>query len=293
MKQKITYLLLLLSLSLPSWADYASNVSVRQVNKDIVVSYDLSKKSNVNLLISVDGSSYTLLQAVEGDVGMNVHPGKALSITWHPLVEREKFIANNVRFKVEALGSYEQYILPRWRGNMQQGGNTDTETFVIVDVAYATAPQVSVGLSVGQTYGGYGWYVNARSNFHFKLATDGLKCGEGGYIDDILPFYSGRSQSSLFVANAGFVIDIVEIAGGSLRNRFNTLGLYVGGGYGSRRMLWETVDEQWIEYSPTSYSGFSMNVGVMGSIYGLTIKAGVNTVNFKYLELEAGIGWMF
>ena len=124
----------------------------------------------------------------------------------------------------------------------------------------------------------------------FRLA---MYTKEGGYIDSTLPFYSGKTKSSILVFNAGFVLDIIEVAGKSKDNRFNTFGFYIGGGYGKRQVLWETTDGQWIKYRPTSYSGFSANGGLIGSIYGLTLKLGINSINFKYHELEAGIGWMF
>ena len=35
------------------------------------------------------------------------------------------------------------------------------------------------------------------------------------------------------------------------------------------------------------------NIGLFGGVYGITLSAGVNTINFKYVEVEAGIGFMF
>jgi hypothetical protein len=37
----------------------------------------------------------------------------------------------------------------------------------------------------------------------------------------------------------------------------------------------------------------SASAGIIGSAHGFTLKAGVNTIAFKYMEIEAGIGWMF
>lgn len=293
MKHKIILFLVLL-LPLNVWAEYATNVRVRQRNKDIIVIYDLGKTSNVQLFISTSKKpGFVPLNAVEGAVGNHVKAGDNLEIIWHPLEESEDFIAENVRFKVEALGSYEQYLLPKSRKGRELGGKTNMETFITADFGYGFAPQLSGGLMLGQTYSGCGWFVSARTNFNFQSATDGMVCEGGGYINDVLPFYSGKQQSSLLVANAGVVLDFIEMAGGSKRNRFNTFGMYVGLGYGWRRVLWETVDKQWIEYNPASHKGFSGNAGILFSVYGLTLKAGVNTINFKYLEIEAGIGWMF
>ena len=49
----------------------------------------------------------------------------------------------------------------------------------------------------------------------------------------------------------------------------------------------------WVTYGPTSASGVSASAGIIGSAHGFTLKAGVNTIGFKYMEIEAGIGWMF
>lgn len=278
-----------MTFSLSVTAENASNVHVRQRNKDIVITYDLIKTSNVRVYVaSSKQPTYTQLKAVEGAVGKRVNSGQNLEIIWHPLEEKEKFIADGVQFKVEALGIYEDYASRR-----TNGGKSNMETFITIGIGYSTTPQMSYDLTLGQTYKGLGWYVNARSNFHSGSATNGLSCVEGGYIDGTLPFYSGKTKSSILVFNAGFVLDIIEVARKSKNNRFNTLGFYIGGGYGKRQVLWETTDGQWVKYRPTSYNGFSGNIGLIGSIYGLTLKLGVNSINFKYHDLEAGIGWMF
>ena len=294
MKHKIQYLLFFLALPFSMMAENASNVRTQQRNKDIIITYDLAKTSNVTLWVATGRSnSFRQLFSVDGAVGKHIRKGENLTIVWHPLDEYGKFIEDNVRFKVEALGSYGQYALPKTRGGISMGGRTNMETFILADFAYAFAPQMSGGLMFGQTYSGYGWYVNARTNFSFATATNGLECGKGGYVGDVLPFYSGQQKSSLLVANVGFVMDIVEAAGAHVRNRFNTFGFYIGAGYGNRQMLWETTDGQWVKYTPTSHTGFNTEIGLIGSVYGLTLKAGVSTINFQYMELEAGIGWMF
>jgi hypothetical protein len=36
-----------------------------------------------------------------------------------------------------------------------------------------------------------------------------------------------------------------------------------------------------------------LDAGVIGSIYGFTMSAGVNVIDLKYMEIEVGIGWTF
>ena len=78
------------------------------------------------------------------------------------------------------------------------------------------------------------------------------------------------------------------------KDKDNFLGLYVGAGYGSRERYWLHPDiDSWLKYLPNSYSGISANIGLIGSWHGVTIMAGVNTLAFKYVEVEIGLGYTF
>ena len=260
-------------------AENAINIRVRQEGKSIIVTYDLSQKSVVRLLMASGNSEhYTELKAVSGNVGKAVPAGENRKIVWKPLEENEKFIAQNVRFKVEAQSAYEYYAQ-----------NAKIKTLVMGQVGYSVAPQVNYGVMIGQMYRGVGWYVRGRSNFQFNAPTE-LACDKQGYIDDERPFYTGNTSTTHYAVNAGFMMNVLEKI---TKNKFNTLGFYVGAGYGKRELQWETTDGLWVKYAPTSHNGFSGNIGVFGSIYGVTLNVGLNTINFKYVEVEAGIGYMF
>lgn len=260
-------------------AENAINIRVRQEGKSIIVTYDLSQKSVVRLLMASGNSEhYTELKAVSGNVGKAVPAGENRKIVWKPLEENEKFIAQNVRFKVEAQSAYEYYAQ-----------NAKIKTLVIGQVGYSVAPQLSYGAMIGQMYKGIGWFVSGRSNFQFNTPTE-LACNEEGYIDNERPFYTGNISTTHYIINAGFMMNVLEK---TTKNKFNTLGFYLGGGYGKRELQWETTDGLWVKYVPTSHNGFSGNIGVFGSIYGVTLNVGLNTINFKYVEVEAGIGYMF
>jgi hypothetical protein len=131
--------------------------------------------------------------------------------------------------------------------------------------------------------------VNGQSNFNFNIPSQ-FTCNKLGYVDGERPFYSGNISTTHYAINAGFMINFLEW---SIKNKFNTFGVYIGGGYGKRELYWETADGKWIQYAPTSYSGFSGNVGVFGSLYGVTLNVGLNTIAFDYLEVEMGVGFMF
>jgi hypothetical protein len=276
---KYIILLLILFSVLTSIAENASNIRVRQEGKAIVVTYDLNKSSVVRLLMASGKSNqYTELKAVSGNVGKNVSAGQNRKIVWKPLEEKEAFIAENVRFKVEAMSSYDY-----------RAQNATMKTLVLGQVGYSVAPQLSYGAMIGQMYKGIGWYVSGRSNFQFNTPAE-LACNEQGYIDSERPFYTGNISTTHYIINAGFMMNVLEK---TTKNKFNTLGFYLGGGYGKRELQWETTDGLWVKYAPTSHTGFSGNIGLFGSVYGITLSAGVNTINFKHVEIEAGIGYMF
>ena len=276
-KYFILFLLLVSALCLR--AENASNVRIRQEGKSIIITYDLSRRSLVRVLMSSNNSGYyTELKAVSGNVGKGVPAGNARKIVWHPLEENGELVAQNVRFKVEALSSYEYYTQ-----------NTKTKTLVMGQLGYSVAPQLSYGVMVGQMYKGIGWYANFRSNFNFMAKTN-LECDEKGAINREVPFYTGVKKSSHLVINAGFMMNFLER---SAKNKFNTLGMYVGGGYGKRELQWEMAGGNWVKYGPTSVAGFSGGIGLFGSISGATLSVGMNTISFQYVDVVVGVGFMF
>ena len=279
MIHRIGFLCILLFSALLLHAENASNIRVRQEGKSIIVTYDLSQKSVVRLLMASGSSeSYIELKAVSGDIGKGVYSGKDRQIVWKPLDEHKKFVAKNVRFKVETQSAYEYYTQ-----------NAKIKTLVSGQLGYSVAPQLSYGAMIGQMYKGIGWYVSGRSNFQFNAPAE-LACDKQGYIDGERPFYTSNTSTTHYIINAGFMMDVLEK---TTKNKFNTLGLYVGAGYGKRELQWETTDGLWVKYAPTSHTGFSGNIGVFGCLYGVTLNVGVSTINFKYMEIEAGIGFMF
>ena len=163
------------------------------------------------------------------------------------------------------------------------------KTMIMGQFGYSPTPQLSYGAMLGQTINGLGWYINGRSNYQeFKHARQ--SCDELGMIGNELPFYSGNTHTTHLTIHAGFMMNILEH---QKVKEFNTFGFYIGGGYGRRELLAETTTGEWIKYAPTSHNGFSGNLGLYGSLWGVTLNLGVNTINFKYVDLEVGIGYMF
>lgn len=278
----IVLLLFYLALSLPAYARKVTNVRTYQEGKTVVITYDLDEDAMIDLTI-IYGNGSTLgiyknnksgsnAKGISGDVGY-VKQGKGKRIVWDVLQDSENFICENTRFKVDANSVY-----------------SETKTFVIGEYGFGFTPQHSFGLTIGQIYKFAGWYASIRTNLSAKK-DNGLTCLEGGYVDNYLPFYSGTTKNNHFVMNVGGLWNLLGTFSHSEVIERSMVALYIGVGYGQRYQLWETLDRQWVTYGPTAYKGFSGEFGVIADLKGFTLMAGLNTINFKYVELEAGIGW--
>ena len=171
-------------------------------------------------------------------------------------------------------------------------------TFVLAEGGYAMNPAWSVGLMAGQVYGevtrvmGIGWYLKGRSNFQTTKAIEGAQIKEGGSIFDIYPSYSGNKRFTSWVVNAGAVVNFLNSE--KLKCNRNTIfGLYAGLGYGQYTRYWELADGRWVKYGPTIAKGISFGGGIIGSIKGMTISVGVQTIEARHVEMELGLGWTF
>lgn len=278
-------------------AQTVTNVRVQQEGDKIVITYDLDKDAYIGLdviygdeLVSsvVNFFDYTTetkpkvehlcaiwgkSQDVSGDVG-RMKAGRNKRIVWDVLENSQEFVHEKVTFEVIPYSMYN--------------GN---KSFILAEYGYGFSPQHSAGITFGQCYRStIGWYVSVRTNLSLKQ-DDGLSCGQGGYLEDgALPFYSGNTKNNHIMANVGILFDFLSI-GVWPNYKSNMLALYAGVGYGQRYQLWETTDHQWITYQPTAYKGVSAECGLMASFKGFTLMAGVSTIDFKYMEVEAGIGW--
>ena len=156
-------------------------------------------------------------------------------------------------------------------------------TFILAEAGVALNPEWGIGLMFGQMYSGVGWYVKGRSNWNIPK-----KDQYGGKL-----FNTTKETTSLeWIVDAGMVVDFLMKK--EKKDKDNFLGLYVGAGYGSRERYWLHPDiDSWLKYLPNSYSGISANIGLIGSWHGVTIMAGVNTLAFKYVEVEIGLGYTF
>lgn len=158
-------------------------------------------------------------------------------------------------------------------------------TFILAEAGIALNPEWGVGLMFGQMYNGIGWYAKGRSNFSFQKDVEGVIKDKNALPDCL------RERSSEWIVDVGIVLDFLMKKEKKVKN--NYFGTYLGMGYGARTRYLETIDHQWMKYLPNSYSGVSIDAGLIGGIHGFTLMAGVNTLGFKYMEIEVGLGWTF
>ena len=67
----------------------------------------------------------------------------------------------------------------------------------------------------------------------------------------------------------------------------------MGVGYGQRTLAWETVEGEWVKNIDHSASGLAAEIGAIGNYKNFALSLGVQTINFKYMELSVGIGYIF
>ena len=79
-----------------------TNVDAAQVDKNILITYDLDRTSDISVECSTDGGrTYKPLYRVSGAVGKSVQAGNN-TITWDVLAEQDNLIGDKICFRVNA-----------------------------------------------------------------------------------------------------------------------------------------------------------------------------------------------
>lgn len=239
-------------------SDAIINLSVRgkeygsNVNKDIYVT---GKKENTN---------------VTGDVGY-VMAGYDKVIEWDQAADEE---FSNISYVSEFQIEPKNIFSP-------------AKTILLGTFGYSFKPkQMSYGLFIGATSNKNGWggFAHFRSNFNFGVNTE-FTCDADGRINYFSCFYTGETKTLYYMANAGVLVNMLKD-----RRAKSMFALGLGIGYGQRNVYWQMDSKDWALNEGLTNKGVSAELNLIGSIKGFTVMAGVNTLNFKYFELEVGIG---
>ena len=195
--RRLLYICILVLSAMSMMAEnYASNARAEQVERMMVITYDLSKTANVRLLVSTNMSNeFKEVKKVTGAVGNNVQAGANRQITWNVLEEYDRFVADGVRFKVETYGaegigvfsvssSKKVTFSP---GNLQYHPANKLWRFAENQTDYIGASNSNCS----STYNGwldlFGWSTSAT---HFGVSTS--KDWENGYSGSFVDWGTNR-----------------------------------------------------------------------------------------------------
>ena len=260
-------------LPLAMYSQKITNVHAQQEGQTIAIYYDLQGNANIRMEMTINGQKMPI-NAISGDVGKKVKEGKNRKIIWNVLEDvGMTFNAENVVFTVKATSTWN--------------------TFIIAEGAMSFAPmQGSGGVMIGRV-ARWGYYAKFRSSFMFASENgyfdkDGAHLNGYGNISsyDLQSVLTSTKRNMELVADLGMMFNMS-------RNTKYPVCLYLGGGFGMRKQMWEINNNNWVRYAPTSHIGFSGDFGILASLKGFIIEAGVNTINFQYLEVQFGLGYMF
>lgn len=161
---------------------------------------------------------------------------------------------------------------------------------------YAFALEAPYGITIGGVWNRIGWYVRFKTNFSFADHT--LDCNDKSEIlTESLSMYSTQFDTSRKMKTNSFTG-----TGGVVAGLASWLYLSAGLGYGERGLLCPftltkhdsgSQTQVWCYNIDSSYKGIAAECDLMVRLGHFFVSAGANTINFKYVDLNAGLGYFF
>lgn len=161
-------------------------------------------------------------------------------------------------------------------------------------IGYAFSIEAPYGLTIGGVAKRLGWYARFKTNMSFEDYTNECR-GTNELVDYPVNSsyrFTQEKKVNCFAASAGLVVKCVP-----------WLYTSVGLGYGKRDVLYEyhTWDKNdikientyWAKNIDNSYEGVIAELDFMVQFGKVFVSAGCNTLNFKYVDLNAGLGLFF
>lgn len=163
-------------------------------------------------------------------------------------------------------------------------------------VGYMYSTEMPYGITFGGIKKRLGWYARFKTNMSFKDHTGECNDAGGGQLlnmDTGTPYrFTNNKEVNAYAATVGMLVKCNE-----------WLYASVGLGYGSRNVLYEYVTTDittavdnsvaWAKNIDASNSGVAAEVDVMVKLGPVFVSGGCSTVNFKYIDLNAGVGVFF
>ena len=163
-------------------------------------------------------------------------------------------------------------------------------------IGYQYAIEAPYGLTVGGVGKRLGWYVRFKTNMSFDKHIAECNDQNGGELIDAsaneIYYFTGEKKKNSYSLTAGMVVKCTD-----------WLYTSVGVGYGDRTLLYEynmvnpvTAETQqtgWAKHIDASYKGVAADWDVMFKLGPIYLSTGCSTVNFKYIDFNAGVGVFF
>lgn len=161
-------------------------------------------------------------------------------------------------------------------------------------VGYTYSIEAPYGITVGGVVNRLGWYARFKTNMSFNNY-DGKCRGVGELItfpENASFNFTNAKKVNSYGVTAGMIVKCMP-------GLYTTIGL----GYGKRDLICEYIttdlnnsnshNAYWCKNIDYSYNGLSADFDVMIKLGPVFVSAGCNTLNFKYIDLNAGLGVFF
>lgn len=257
-------------LSRPAKTDVTiGNAVLSRDERDLVVDYQIRlgrnvRSCDVTVGMNVDGNHVKFLNErdLKGDFGKTKRSGHK---QFRYNVEKDKFdiSGKDVTFSLEVKDKKTVY-----------------ENFFIL-FNMSVYPQSSYGGMLGYVRGYVGGYAKFRSDFD-KVKADGLCTSSGELEEGGVLWATGSSRKTRMTGTCGLMFRAAR-----------WFYPYVGAGYGYRDVLLQDYEQRWMKVTDRSFRGVSAEAGMIFKMGPVVLSAGVSTVSFKYMDVEAGIGVAF
>lgn len=172
----------------------------------------------------------------------------------------------------------------------QMAYKLDLKVILAEDQKTRTLVMPVIGLGETMSYGAMVGVVKktgvyAKVKYNFQSLDNNYECNDQGVIagtDNYNSWFTGENKIARFAVTAGL-----------LQRLWKPAYLYVGAGYGYKRLGWELDSGEWAENTDKTCKGIEAEVGGIYRIKNFALSAGVQTNSFKYWEATLGIGIMF
>ncbi|MDD4116062.1 MAG: hypothetical protein PHG27_10805 [Massilibacteroides sp.] len=156
-------------------------------------------------------------------------------------------------------------------------------------IGYNYSIETPFGITFGTIGRKLGWYARIKSNLSFATS-DGENNNQSLIPQIENPYLFDKEKINAHAGSAGVIYKYTDQFQAS-----------IGVGYGVRNLLWhyitykddEKSGEGWSKNVEASYNGVLAEVDLIWRFGNMFISGGCYTVNFKYVDLNAGIGVYF